>query len=75
MSWALVGREAGGGAGTGPFLGARVASPAFDARGGVGFIAVPPSPAGTAGAAAGSAPEASMVARSRRATGASIRRQ
>ncbi len=72
MSWALVGRVAGGGAGMGPFLAALVASPAFDARGAVGLTAVAPFAAEAAGADTGTAPDASIVARSRRATGASI---
>ncbi len=76
MSCALVGRRFGGGAGTGPpfFAGALVVSPVL-VRGGVGFADVAPrvplvgAPV-TAGAA-GRAPVASMLARSRRATGGS----
>jgi hypothetical protein len=71
MSWALVGRAAGGGAGTGAFFATRVVSPARAVRGGTGFTPGPPS---TAVAAAGAvrAPDASILARNRRATGASI---
>jgi hypothetical protein len=71
MSWALVGRAAGGGAGTGAFFAARVVSPARAARGGVGLT---PGALSTMTAAAGAAtaPAASMLARNRRATGASM---
>jgi hypothetical protein len=73
MSCALVGLVAGGGAGTGDFLVALVASPDRAARGGAGFAPAGASAAGAAGAAGGAtAPAASIVARSRRATGASI---
>lgn len=70
MSWALLGVLTGwGGPGTGPFL-----AGAF--LGGAGRAPPPPllSTAGAEGAAAGAvvAPAASIVARSRRATGASM---
>ncbi len=73
MSCALVGRRLGGGAGMGAvFAAARVVSPALVARGGAGFAAPLPAAAGAAGADAWTAPAASMLARSRRATGASM---
>ena len=77
MSWALVGRSPGGGPGTGPRRGApRPVSPGFGVvRGGAGrAVLAAPLPDGAAAGAAGAAaaPAASMLARSRRATGGSM---
>jgi hypothetical protein len=75
MSWALVGLLTGvGGPGIGAFLaGALVGSAVRGLRGGVGLAPGFPAAGGALGAAgAAVTPAASMVARSRRATGASI---
>jgi hypothetical protein len=75
MSWALVGfATGGGGAGTARFAATLVGSLGRDgAFGGAGLAPAGPSTAGAAGDAAGATlPAASIVARSRRATGGSI---
>lgn len=76
MSWALVGLLMGvGGAGTGPLrTGTFAGSPIRGPFGGPGLAPGLPSVGGADGAAGAAdvAPAASMVARSRRATGASI---
>jgi len=75
MSWALVGfATGGGGAGTARFAATLLGSLGREgAFGGAGLAPVAPSAIGAADAAAGvTLPAASIVARSRRATGGSI---